>query len=100
MRIILFAASLAFSGNIPNYYEPWQSDYFQQFDDIRIKVAAHGLLASNAHNIQPWIIKLIDPSEGFKPSEGLMFELYPDSERLLLETDPPARQITISQGTF
>ncbi len=100
MRIILFAASLAFSGNIPNYYEPWQSDYFQQFDDIRIQVAAHGLLASNAHNTQPWIIKLIDPSEGFKPSEGLIFELYPDSERLLRETDPPARQITISQGTF
>lgn len=84
----------------PNYYEPWQSDYYKQFNDIRIQVVAHGLLAPSAHNTQPWVVKLIKPSEGIKTSEGLIFELFIDSKRLLPETDPPSRQITISQGTF
>ena len=98
--LIILISVCAYSGDIPNYYEPWQPDYYQQFDDIRIQVAAHGLLAPNAHNTQPWIIKLIEPIEDSQPSTGLSFELYTDTERLLPETDPPARQITISQGTF
>lgn len=101
---VLIIITLSFmnicSIDLPNYYEPWQPGYCKQFEDIRIQVAAHGLLAPNAHNTQPWIIKLFEPFEGSKPSEGLTFELYTDSERLLPETDPPARQITISQGTF
>ncbi len=92
--LITLISVYAYSGDIPNYYEPWQSNYYQQFDDIRIQVAAHGLLAPNAHNSQPWTIKLIEPLD------DLTFELYTDSKRLLPETDPLSRQITISQGTF
>ncbi len=77
----------------PNYYEPWQTDYYTNFDDIRVQVLAHGLLAPNAHNIQPWTIKL-------NKEKHLEFSLFTDASRLLPETDPPSRQITISQGTF
>ncbi len=77
----------------PNYYEPWQSDYHEQFNDVRIKIAAHGLLSPSAHNTQPWIIKL-------KGNNPLVFSLFTDAKRLLPETDPHSRQITISQGTF
>jgi len=89
--VIVLLAKCASTG--PNYYEPWQSDYHQQFYDIRIQVVAHGLLAPSAHNTQPWIVKL-------DKNISDVFELYVDSERLLPETDPASRQITISQGTF
>jgi len=95
-KLLFIAASILLAGcapTVPNYYEPWQPEYHQQFDDIRIQVAAHGLLAPNAHNTQPWVVKLDNDNPG-------VFELFVDSERLLPETDPPARQITISQGTF
>lgn len=95
-KLLFIAASILLAGcasTVPDYYEPWQPEYHQQFDDIRIQVAAHGLLAPNAHNTQPWVVKLDNDNPG-------VFELFVDSERLLPETDPPARQITISQGTF
>ena len=97
MKKLLFAVAIVrlarCASMVPNYYEPWQSDYHQQFNDIRIQVVAHGLLAPSAHNTQPWIVKLDKDNYD-------VFELYVDSERLLPETDPPSRQITISQGTF
>lgn len=74
------------------YLEPWQSDYSDQFDDPRIKLAAHGILAANGHNMQPWKIKL--------DSDPKVFYLFADSERLTKEVDPYARQTMISQGTF
>lgn len=60
-------------------------------DDIRLQVLSYAVLAANAHNIQPWKIRF---------TGDLSMELYVDPERLLPETDPPARQIHISQGTF
>jgi hypothetical protein len=59
--------------------------------DIRLRLISHAMLAPNSHNIQPWLIKLVEKES---------FELYVDTDRLLPETDPPARQIHISQGTF
>ncbi|MGF1721377.1 twin-arginine translocation pathway signal protein [Vibrio kyushuensis] len=59
--------------------------------DIRMQVLSYAILCPNAHNIQPWTIKMTG-------SES--FDLYVDSERLLPETDPIYRQIHISQGTF
>lgn len=59
--------------------------------DIRIWVLSYALLAPNPHNKQPWIIDLKGPNQ---------FDLYVDPDRLLPETDPPYRQIHISQGTF
>lgn len=59
--------------------------------DIRIQVLSYAILAPNAHNIQPWLIKMTGATS---------FDLYVDPERLLPETDPIYRQIHISQGTF
>lgn len=88
---ILFASSGIFS--TPTYLEPWQKDYAAKFDDPRIQLAAHGLLAANGHNMQPWKVKLDE-------ADAMTFYLYADSERLAKEVDPCARQTMISQGTF
>lgn len=75
------------------YLEPWDKSYYKQFDDPRLQVIAHGILAPNAHNMQSWRISLSSENEN-------EFSLYVEPERLLPETDPYSRQITISQGTF
>ncbi len=59
--------------------------------DLRWIVLSYAILAANSHNTQPWIVDLTGP---------MSVELYVDQQRLLPETDPPARQIHISQGTF
>ena len=58
--------------------------------DVRLKLVSYAILAPNAHNKQPWIVDL--------RGEGI--DLYVDPKRLLPQTDPLARQITISQGAF
>lgn len=75
------------------YLEPWEKDYAQKFDDPRIQLAAHGLLAANGHNMQPWKIRLDE-------DDPMTFYLYADSDRLTNEVDPFARQMMITQGTF
>ncbi len=59
--------------------------------DVRLKLLSYAMLAPNSHNIQPWLVQL---------SGRDRFDLYVDRDRLLPETDPLARQIHISQGTF
>ena len=59
--------------------------------DPRRRALAHAILAPNAHNMQPWLVDL---------SEADAITLYVDRTRLLPETDPAARQIVISHGTF
>lgn len=54
-----------------------------------LKAVAYGSTAPNAHNTQPWRIKILSDTE---------FLVY--SIHLLPETDPPARQIHISLGCF
>ncbi|PJZ73803.1 hypothetical protein CH373_06495 [Leptospira perolatii] len=49
------------------------------------------MTAPNAHNSQPWKFRILNDSE---------FLLFLDPSRLLTDTDPPARQSLISQGTF
>lgn len=74
------------------YLETWEMSYSDKFDDPRIKLAANGILAANGHNMQPWKIKL--------DSDKNVFYLFVDSERLVKEVDPFARQTMVSQGTF
>lgn len=95
LLIIAFASLFIISGIFeqPKYLEPWQKTYSQKFDDPRIRLAAHGLLAANGHNMQPWKIRL-------DKNNPMVFYLYADSERLTNEVDPPARQMMITQGTF
>jgi len=89
--VILFTSSGILTQ--PIYLQPWERSYSQQFDDPRIRLAAHGLLAANGHNLQPWKIKL-------DTKDPKVFYLYADSNRLATQVDPYARQTMISQGTF
>lgn len=93
--ILAFASLFLISGAFERakYLEPWQKTYAQKFDDPRIRLAAHGLLAANGHNMQPWKIRLDENDPG-------TFCLYADSERLTNEVDPLARQMMVTQGAF
>ena len=70
--------------------EPWRTAT-QGFGDPRLDVLAYAILAPSPHNMQPWQIAL---------GEGGEFTVYCDLERLLPETDPPNRQVTIGFGCF
>jgi hypothetical protein len=59
--------------------------------DPRVRALSYALLAPNPHNMQPWIVDLSDPG---------VVTFYCDRSRLLPETDPYARQITIGCGAF
>lgn len=69
---------------------PWRAAG-GSFGDARLDCLAYAILAPNPHNMQPWRITL----EG----EGEIV-LHCDPSRLLPETDPPCRQITIGFGAF
>ena len=76
--------------NTDVWLEPWKGPVPDE-TDIRRIVLSYAILAPNPHNIQPWIVDLTGPAS---------IDLYVDRSRLLPETDPPARQIHISHGTF
>lgn len=61
------------------------------YQDPRMRALSYAILAPNPHNMQPWQVRL----EG---DDGLV--LYCDQTRLLPETDPFSRQITLGFGTF
>lgn len=95
------AASLAILGglsfvtlnkSIEEARKPW-SDAKQGFGDPRLDALAYAILAPNPHNRQPWQVALSE-------SDPLAFTVYCDLTRLLPETDPPNRQITIGFGAF
>jgi len=77
----------------PKYLEPWNKTYAEKFSDPRVQLAAHGLLAANGHNMQPWKIRL----DG---KDSRAFYLYADSARMTREVDPPSRQMMVTQGAF
>ncbi|GHC54285.1 Acg family FMN-binding oxidoreductase [Neogemmobacter tilapiae] len=62
-----------------------------QGDDPRIRALSYALLAPNPHNRQPWLVDLATPNE---------ITLFADLNRLLPETDPMNRQITVGLGAF
>ncbi|AMO22703.1 nitroreductase family protein [Ramlibacter solisilvae] len=59
--------------------------------DPRRWALAHAILAPHSHNLQSWIADLRTPGE---------IVLHCDLQRLLPQTDPQARQIMMSHGTF
>ncbi len=71
--------------------EPWAAAQ-AGFGDVRLNALAYAILAPNPHNRQPWQIRL--------GADALSFDLYCDLSRLLPETDPLNRQITIGLGAF
>ncbi len=94
LAMIAIAFTVASGAYLPQQYlAPWNKKYYQRFDDPRVKVVAHGILAANSHNMQAWKIKLDD-------QDKMSFLLYVDADRLTPQVDIYSRQITISQGTF
>lgn len=59
--------------------------------DPRLRALSYALLAPNPHNMQPWIVDLRTPNE---------ITFICDRTRLLPQTDPYSRQITIGCGAF
>jgi nitroreductase len=59
--------------------------------DVRRRALAWAMLAPNPHNMQPWLVDL---------SETEFVVLHVDRTRLLPQTDPFSRQITIGHGAF
>jgi hypothetical protein len=59
--------------------------------DVRRWILGYAILAPHSHNLQSWLVDLGVPDQ---------IVLRCDLKRLLPETDPNARQIMMSQGTF
>ena len=70
--------------------EPWSSAG-ESFGDARLDALAYAILAPNPHNMQPWRIRL-DGDDALT--------VFADLSRMLPETDPPNRQITVGFGCF
>ena len=81
---------LASSRRMDAVREPWRQAA-EGFGDARLNALAYAILAPNPHNRQPWQVRL-DGTDAMT--------IYCDMERLLPETDPPNRQITIGFGAF
>ncbi len=59
--------------------------------DLRRWILGYAILAPHSHNLQSWMVDLSLPGQ---------MRLYCDPQRLLPQTDPQARQILMSHGTF
>ncbi len=70
--------------------EPW-SRAGSAYNEPRKKALSYALLAPNPHNRQPWLVDLSKPDS---------VSLFVDMEKLLPNTDPLNRQITIGLGCF
>lgn len=76
----------------PDAIAAWNiSDAEADAQDPRRWILSHALLAPHAHNLQSWLVDLSEPHQ---------ITLFMDRTRLLPETDPYSRQMTLSQGTF
>jgi hypothetical protein len=89
--IVAATAGIAFEVTRPLQaaLAPWERA--GQYDDPIMRALSWAILAPNSHNLQPWKVDLSNPVQAV---------LYPDLDRLLPETDPFNRQITISLGCF
>jgi hypothetical protein len=87
---VLTAAGCSGPDATQDPYAAWRQPGQGESDPRRF-VLAHGLLAPNPHNRQPWLVRL----------EGAdAMSLYVDRTRLLPETDPFNRQIVLGCGAF
>jgi hypothetical protein len=69
---------------------PWQ-DAGSLYDEPRRRALSYAILAPNPHNRQPWLVELVGEDT---------VVLYVDTNRVLPQTDPFNRQITIGLGCF
>jgi hypothetical protein len=90
LAAVILVFVLASGAYLPRKYaDPWNKGYPYQFEDPRISLIAHGLLAANSHNMQAWKIQLDDKDKA-------SFTLFLDAERLTPQVDIYSRQIVIS----
>lgn len=90
MAPLLASAGCACATVTPDPYAAWRQPGQGESDPRRF-VLAHGLLAPNPHNRQPWLVRM----------EGAdAMSLYVDRTRLLPATDPFSRQIVVGCGAF
>ena len=75
----------------PDGADPIQNARSNGMSDPILMAINVGITAPNSHNTQPWKFRIISPLEMI---------LYVDEKRILPVTDPPVRQVHISQGTF
>ena len=68
---------------------PW--DVAGNYAEPRRRALSYALLAPNPHNRQPWLVDL---------SQKNVVVVHLDKQRVLPETDPFARQLTIGMGCF
>lgn len=88
---VVLAATAGCSSALPEEaLAAWQGPAATETDPRRWALA-HAVLAPHSHNLQSWLVDLRRPGE---------LLLHCDLARLLPETDPFARQIMMSQGTF
>ncbi|HEY3298089.1 MAG TPA: hypothetical protein VGK34_05475, partial [Armatimonadota bacterium] len=85
--VVIAISVIVISGELFSraYLAPWSRDYYRRFHDPRMQLVAHGLLAANGHNMQPWRIRL--------ENNPMSFLLYADETRMTPEIDPEARQM-------
>lgn len=83
------AFGLAAARSPQTAFLPWESA--GRYDDPRLRALSWALLAPNPHNRQPWLADLSEPDA---------ITLYADTDRMLPQTDPFNRQITIGLGCF
>ena len=87
---LLASAGCAGATVTPDPYAAWRQPGQGESDPRRFTLA-HGLLAPNPHNRQPWLVRM----------EGAdAMSLFVDRTRLLPATDPFSRQIVVGCGAF
>ena len=84
----LGASTYAYLPGSASAQEPWRKAG-QSFGDARLDALAYAILAPNPHNRQPWWFELVGEDR---------IDVYADTTKLLPETDPFNRQITVGFG--
>ncbi len=88
--VVVAGAGWALTREPAKAREPWRRAG-ESLGDPRLDALAYAILAPNPHNMQPWRARL-DGDDAIT--------IFCNLDRLLPETDPPNRQITIGFGCF
>lgn len=91
--ILMFIVLVCSSGFFlkKTYVLPWNKRYYTNFDDTRLRIVAHGIIAPNSMNLQMWKIKLSEDKN--------VFYQFADAEKNII-SDPNYNDCITCQGTF
>ncbi len=91
MTLLVFSISGAYLKKV--YLIAWDQAHCLSYDDPRKTLIAHGILAANGHNSQPWRCVLSNESLD-------QFDLWLDPKRVSPHVDSDYRQALISMGAM